>query len=109
MAYLYLSAAILAEVIGTSALKATMGLTKLWPSVVVFAGYITSFYLLTLVLRSIPLGITYALWSGFGIVLVTLAGAVLYKQIPDTPALIGVTLIIIGAIVIYLFSKTVPH
>ena len=107
MPYWYLTAAILAEVIATSALQASAEFTRLWPSVIVVVGYVAAFYLLTLVLRTLPLGVTYALWSGFGIVLVTMAGAAFYRQIPDWPALIGMGLIIAGAAVIHLCSRTV--
>ena len=109
MAYLYLALAIIAEVVATSALKASEEFTRLWPSLVVIAGYGIAFYLLTLVLRSIPVGITYAIWSGSGIVLVTLASMVLYKQIPDFPAVIGMGLIVAGVIIINVFSKTMSH
>lgn len=104
-AYAYLFVAIIAEVIATTALKASAEFTRPLPSLVVVAGYGTAMYLLTLVLRSIPLGITYALWSGFGIVLIVIAGAVLFDQVPDWPALLGIGLIIAGALVINLFSK----
>ena len=109
MAYLYLALAIIAEVVATSALKASEEFTRLWPSLVVIAGYGIAFYLLTLVLRSIPIGITYAIWSGSGIVLVTLASMVLYKQIPDFPAVVGMGLIVAGVIIINVFSKTMSH
>jgi len=109
MAYLYLALAIIAEVAATSALKASEEFTRLWPSLIVIAGYGIAFYLLTLVLRSIPVGITYALWSGIGIVLVVLASMVLYKQIPDFPAVIGMGLIVTGVFIINVFSKTVSH
>ncbi len=107
MAYLYLGLAILAEVIGTSALKASNEFTNLVPSLFVVAGYGAAFYLMTLALRSIPLGITYAVWSGVGIVLIAIAGIFLYKEIPDLPAIIGMGLIILGVAVIHLFSNTV--
>lgn len=109
MAYLYLALAIAAEVIATSALKASAEFSKLWPSVIVVVGYCVAFYFLALVLRTIPVGISYAIWSGLGIVLITLAGIVLYKEIPDVPALIGMGLIIAGVIVINLFSKMTAH
>jgi len=76
---------------------------------VVVIGYGVAFYYMTLALRSIPLGITYAVWAGLGIVLVTVAGVVLYKQIPDMPAIIGIGLIVAGVIVINVFSKTISH
>ncbi len=109
MVYLYLALAIICEVIATSALKASNEFTRLVPSIIVVVGYSSAFYLLTLVLRSIPLGITYAVWSGVGIVLVALVGFFLYKQTPDLPAVIGMILIIVGVAVIHLFSKTVNH
>ena len=109
MAYLYLAIAILAEVAATSALKASEEFTRLVPSLVVVVGYGVAFYFLTLVLRSIPVGVTYAIWAGVGIVLVALVGAVLYKQVPDIPAMIGIGLIVAGVVVINVFSKTVGH
>lgn len=109
MAYLYLTIAIIAEVAATSALKASAEFTKLVPSIIVITGYGIAFYFMTLILRTIPLGVTYAVWSGLGIVLVTIVGIFLYKQIPDTPAIIGMTLIVSGVVVIHIFSKTVSH
>jgi small multidrug resistance pump len=107
MAYLYLAVAIIAEVTATSALKASEEFTKLIPSTIVVVGYGLAFYFLTLVLRTIPIGITYAVWSGLGIVLVAVIGAILYKQIPDIPAIIGMGLIVLGVVVIHIFSKTI--
>ncbi|GBD93254.1 multidrug transporter EmrE [bacterium BMS3Abin05] len=109
MAYLYLAIAIIAEVTATSALKASDEFTKIIPVLIIITGYGIAFYFMTLVLRTIPIGITYAVWSGLGIVLVAIVGAVLYKQIPDTPAIIGMGLIITGVAVINIFSKTVSH
>ena len=109
MAYLYLALAILAEMVATSALKASEEFTKLVPSVVVLAGYGLAFYFMTLVLRTIPIGITYAIWSGVGIVLIAIVGAIFYKETPDLPAIVGMGLIISGVIAIHLFSKTVSH
>jgi small multidrug resistance pump len=109
MSYLYLAIAIIAEVIATSSLKASAEFTKLWPSVAVILGYGTAFYFMTLALRQIPLGITYAIWSGLGIVLVTVVGAVVYNEKPDVPALIGMGLIIAGVGVINLFSNMNAH
>ena len=106
MAYFYLALAIIAEVIATSSLKASAEFTKLFPSLIVVTGYGIAFYLLTLVLRSIPIGITYAIWSGVGIILVAVVGAILYKQIPDLPAMIGMALIVSGVVIIHVFSKT---
>ncbi|WP_273151519.1 DMT family transporter [Methylophaga thiooxydans] len=109
MTYLYLTIAIIAEVAATSALKASEEFTRLIPSVIVVVGYCVAFYFLTLVLRVIPIGITYAIWSGVGIVLVALVGFLLYKQTPDIPAIIGMGLIILGVVVINVFSKTISH
>ena len=109
MAYLYLAIAIIAEVVGTSALKASREFTSLVPSLLVVAGYGVSFYFMTLALRSIPIGITYAVWSGVGIVLIAIVGALLYNEIPDLPAIIGMGLIISGVAVIHVFSRTVAH
>ena len=107
MAYIYLAIAIVAEVAATSALKASAEFTKWLPSLVVVMGYGIAFYFMTLTLRTIPIGITYAIWSGLGIVLVALVGALLYKQMPDIPAIIGMGLIILGVVVIHVFSNTV--
>lgn len=104
MAYIYLALAIIAEVLATSAIQASEGFTKPLPSAFVILGYGLSLYLLAVVLKSLPVGITYALWAGVGVVLVTIAGAVMYEQIPDTAAIIGMTLIVSGVIVINLFS-----
>jgi len=109
MPYWYLAIAIIAEVIATNALKASNEFTKLVPSIIVVVGYGASFYLLSIVLKSIPLGVTYAIWSGMGIVLVAIAAAVLFKQVPDVPAIIGMVLIVSGVVVINVFSKTVSH
>jgi len=107
--YWYLLVAIITEVIATSALKSAEEFTKFWPSLIVIGGYLVSFYFMMLVLRTLPVGITYAIWSGVGIVLVAIAGIFLYKQTPDLPAVIGMGLIIVGVIIIHLFSKTVEH
>jgi small multidrug resistance pump len=109
MTYIYFAAAIVSEVVATSALKASEEFTKLIPSLIVIVGYCISFYLVTLVLRTIPIGITYAIWAGVGIVLVALVGAILYKQIPDIPAVIGMGLIIAGVVIINVYSKTFVH
>ena len=107
MAYIYLAIAIVCEVAATSALKATEEFTRLIPSIIVIVGYGAAFYFMTLTLRSLPVGITYAIWSGLGIVLVTIIAAFLYHQMPDTPAMIGISLIIAGVIVIQLFSRNI--
>ena len=109
MTYLYLAIAIVAEVAATSALKASDEFTKLVPSLIVVVGYGVAFYFMTLVLRVLPIGITYAVWSGLGIVLVTVVGFFLYKQSPDLPAMIGMGLIVSGVVIINVFSKTISH
>lgn len=107
MHWLHLAIAIVSEVIGTSALKAADGFSKPLPSLIVAAGYASAFYFMSLALRRIPLGITYAIWSGVGIVLISLSGWWLYRQRPDAPALLGMALIVAGVVVIYGFSKTI--
>ncbi len=105
MAFLYLALAIIAEVVATSALKATEGFTRPGPTLIVVVGYAVAFYMLTLVLRTIPIGIAYAIWAGLGIVLVALVGLVVYGQRPDLPAVIGIGLIVSGVVTIQLFSS----
>ncbi|MGF1613707.1 MAG: DMT family transporter [Gammaproteobacteria bacterium] len=107
MSYVYLAMAILAEVTATSLLKASEEFTRPLPSLMVILGYGLAFYLLTLVLRTIPVGVAYALWSGLGMVLVTVAGAVFYKQLPDWAAVVGIALIVLGVVIIHVFSRTV--
>lgn len=104
MPYLYLAIAIVAEAIGTSALKAAEGFTRLVPSLVVIVGYGAAFYFLSLALKVIPVGIAYAIWSGVGVALITLIGWVLFKQRLDAPALAGLALIVAGVVVIQFFS-----
>ncbi|MEC8049148.1 MAG: multidrug efflux SMR transporter [Myxococcota bacterium] len=107
--YIYLTIAIIAEVIATSALKASEEFTKLTPSIIVALGYSVAFYMLSLCLKDIPVGIAYAVWSGLGIVLVTLIAWFLYGQKLDAPALIGLGLIIAGVATIQLFSNASAH
>ncbi len=109
MAYVYLAIAIVAEVAATSALKAAEEFTRLIPSLIVIVGFAVAFYFMMLTLRTIPVGITYAVWSGLGIVLVAIVGAVVYKEIPDIPAVMGMGLIIAGVVLINAFSKTVSQ
>ena len=106
MHYLFLTIAIIAEVIATTALKASEELTRVGPTVLVVVGYLVAFYFLILSIRVIPVGIAYAMWSGIGIVLIGLASAIFYKQIPDLPAILGMLLIASGVVVIHLFSQT---
>jgi small multidrug resistance pump len=107
--WVYLGAAILAEVAGTTALKATEGFTKIGPSLIVVLGYGAAFFLLSLTLRTIPVGIAYAIWSGLGIVLISITGWFFYKQALDGPAMIGIALIIAGVIVLNLSSSVAGH
>ncbi|HEX3378414.1 MAG TPA: multidrug efflux SMR transporter [Paraburkholderia sp.] len=107
--YALLAIAIVAEVIATSALRASDGFSRWLPSIVVVLGYGIAFYCLSLTLRSIPVGIVYAIWSGAGIVLITLVALVLYRQVPDVPAIIGLGLIVAGVAVLNLFSKMQAH
>ena len=109
MNWLFLAIAIVSEVTATSALKACNGFTRLLPSVAVVLGYASAFYFLSLVLRTIPVGVAYAVWSGVGIVLVAIIGWLVYGQKLDLPAVIGMTLIIAGIMVLNLFSRVSPH
>jgi small multidrug resistance pump len=101
--------AIIAEVIGTSALRAADGFTRLVPSLVVVAGYGVAFYGLSMTLKTMPVGIVYAIWSGIGIVLITLVAMVLYRQVPDLAAVAGLSHIIAGVVVLNLFSRMHAH
>jgi len=109
MGYLYLAIAIVAEVIATSALKASEGFSKLIPSLIVIVGFGVAFYFLSLVLKTIPMGVAYAIWSGLGIVLISIAGLLLFGQKLDTAAIIGILLIISGVVVMNVFSSSVSH
>jgi small multidrug resistance pump len=108
-AYLYLGIAIVAEVAATTALKASEGFSRLWPSLAVVTGYAIAFYFLSLTLKTMPTGIAYAIWSGVGIVLISLLGWMVYRQTLDLPALLGMGLILAGVLVINLFSKSSAH
>ena len=107
--YIYLAIAIVSEVIATSALRAADGFTRLLPSVLVVVGYGLAFLFLSLTLKTIPVGIAYAIWAGIGIVLISVVACFLYGQALDAPALIGMALIIAGVVVINLFSKSSAH
>ncbi|MFC4821066.1 DMT family transporter [Dokdonella ginsengisoli] len=109
MGYLYLAVAILAEVVATSALKAAEGFTRPLPSLLVVAGYGTAFYFLSLVLRTLPVGVAYAIWSGVGVALIALIGWVFYRQALDAGAIAGIALIVAGVLVIQLFSRSAAH
>ncbi|MDB5767471.1 MAG: emrE [Collimonas fungivorans] len=109
MHWVYLLIAIVAEVIATSALKASAEFTRLLPSIVVVVGYLTAFYFLSLTLRTLPVAIVYAMWSGIGIALIALVGWLFLKQSLDAAALIGIGLIVSGVLVLNVFSKSVSH
>ena len=109
MNWLILGIAICAEVIATSALKASEGFTRLFPSILVVVGYAISFYLLSLTLKVIPIGITYAIWSGLGVVLISLVAWYFYGQKLDLASVIGISLIVAGVMVLNLFSKVTVH
>lgn len=101
--------AIACEVVATTALKATEGFTRPVPVLISLIGYGVAFFFLSLVLRTMPVGVVYAVWSGTGVVLITAVGWLLYRQALDAPAIAGILLIIAGVAVIDLFSRTVPH
>ena len=105
MGYWYLAIAIVAEVLATSALKESQGFSKLLPTLLVMAGYGASFYFLSLVLQTIPIGVAYALWAGLGIVLITIVGAVVFGQKMDLAAILGIALIVSGVVVLRVFSS----
>lgn len=108
-AWVALAIAILSEVIATSFLKASDGFSKLWPSVIVIVGYASAFYFMSISIKSIPVGVTYAIWSGTGIVLIALVGWLVLGQTLDWPALLGMSLIVAGVLVIQLGSNSVGH
>ncbi|MFN3145261.1 MAG: SMR family transporter [Paracoccaceae bacterium] len=108
-AYIYLFIAILAETIGTTALQASQQFTRLLPSLLVVVAYAISFYLLAMALRSIPVGIAYAVWSGLGIVFIAAIGFLVFGQKLDLPAVLGMGMILAGILVIHLFSRAAPH
>jgi small multidrug resistance pump len=107
--YLYLAMAIVFEVIATSSLKSSEGFTRLFPSIVSVIGYLVTFYFLALTLRTMPIGIAYAIWSGVGILLLAAIDWIWFKQTLDLPAIIGLGLIILGVVTVNVFSKTLQH
>jgi small multidrug resistance pump len=109
MSYLYLAIAIIAEVIATASLRATEEFTKPIPTFIMVVGYGLAFYFMTLALRTLPLGFTYAVWSGLGIVLISLIGVIFYDERLDLAATIGMGMIIAGVLIINLFSKVIKH
>ena len=109
MGYWYLVVAILSEVVATSALNASQGFTRLWPSMVTVVGYCLAFYFLSLTLRTVPMGIAYAVWAGAGIVLIAISGAIFFKQLPNLPAVLGMLFIIVGVVLVSAVSRTAGH
>lgn len=109
MSYLLLAVAIIAEVIATSALKSAEGFTKIIPSMISIVGYVVAFYLLSVVLKTISVGVAYAIWAGLGIVLIVIVGLFAFNQKLDFPAIAGIFLIISGVVVINVFSNSVEH
>ncbi|BBB26730.1 DMT family transporter [Amphritea japonica] len=109
MGYWYLAIAIGAEVMGTIALKASDGFSRPVGTAVCIVGYLIAFYFLSLVLKTVPVGIAYAIWAGMGIVLIASISAVIYKEIPDLPAIIGMLLIVAGVGIINVFSTSAAH
>ncbi|HSC68640.1 MAG TPA: multidrug efflux SMR transporter [Cellvibrio sp.] len=107
--WLFLGIAILSEVVATSALKASEGFSKTTPSMMVLVGYGLAFYFLSLTLKTIPIGVAYAVWSGVGIIGVSIIGLLLFKQKLDFPALLGIGFILTGVIIMNVFSKSVAH
>ncbi|MFV8825590.1 SMR family transporter [Thauera sp. WH-2] len=108
-AYAALFTAIVLEVIGTTLLQKSAQFTRLWPTLGMAACYLGAFWFLSLTLRTVPVGLAYAIWSGLGIVLISLIGWRVFGQALDPPAMIGIGLIIAGVVVINLFSKSMPH
>ncbi|MBC7143779.1 MAG: QacE family quaternary ammonium compound efflux SMR transporter [Thioclava marina] len=107
--YLFLLVAVAFETFGSACLQASQQFTRFWPTVGVAVGFIGGLYFFTLVLKVLPLGITYALWSGIGMVLIASVGWLLFNQRLDAPALIGIGLILAGIMVINLFSRSHFH
>ncbi|MBA4141616.1 MAG: QacE family quaternary ammonium compound efflux SMR transporter [Nitrosospira sp.] len=109
MQWFYLSIAIVSEVVATSALKSSNGFTQLWPSMTVVAGYAIAFFFLSVTLRTMPVGIAYAIWSGVGIMLIALIAWLVHGQVLDAPAVLGLVLIVAGVVVLSVFSRSAIH
>ena len=109
MHWLYLVLAIAFETIGTTALKTSAGFTRLWPSLLTLGCFFAALFLLSLVLRTVPIGVTYAIWSGLGIVLIAVIGRLVFGQSLDAPAVIGMALIVAGIVIMQVFSNTAGH
>ena len=109
LSYVHLAIAIFSETMATTAMKSSDSFTKLWPSVITIVGYAVAFYFLSLTLRTIPTGIAYAIWSGIGIVLISLMGWFLHGQALDVPAMVGIGFILVGVVIVNTLSKTAGH
>ena len=107
--FITLIVAVIFETIGTTALQASQQFTKLGPSIIVVIAYAAAFYLLALTLKTMPVGIMYAIWSGSGIVLIAVIGWVVFRQTLDWPAVLGMVLILAGIVIIQVFSKSATH
>jgi small multidrug resistance pump len=107
--WLLLLLAVVCEVVGTSAIKYSNGFTKIVPSIVVFIGFGVAFYILSITLKVIPIGMAYAVWSGLGIVLISIIGHFVFQQRLDAPAFLGMSFILVGVIIMQVFSKAVAH
>ncbi len=107
--WIYLSLAIVAEVVGTSFLKSAEGFTRLVPSVAVVVSYVVAFFFLGLALKTLPVGVAYAIWAGVGVALIALVGYAFFGQRLDAPAIVGMALIVAGVVVINVFSRTVSE
>ena len=105
MGYFYLLIAIIGEVVGTTYLKSTNNFSELIPSTYVVIGYATAFYFMMLAMKTIPIAITYSIWAAVGISAITIIGALKYKEIPDLWALLGLSLVVIGVIILVFYSK----
>ncbi len=106
MSWIYLAIAIVCEVIATSSLKASEGFTKLWPSLLVVCGYAGAFFFLSLTLKYMPIGVAYAIWSGVGVVLISLVAWWFFGQSLDIYSILGMTLIVAGVLVLKLWGQT---
>ena len=107
--WLILLCAVVCEVVGTSAIKYSEGFTKVIPSIVVFGAFGMAFYILSISLKVIPIGMAYAVWSGLGIVLISIIGHFVFSQRLDAPAFIGMSFILAGVVIMQVFSKAVAH
>ncbi len=109
MKYVYLALAIIFEVTGTSFMNKSDGFTKLFPTLVFISCFVICFFFLSQALKEIPLGIAYAIWAGVGLVLTALVSVFVFKQSLDLPAIIGIGFIVVGVVIMNVFSKTTGH